>query len=96
VLLASGPAESDATEFSLTATVGSEMYGILSNPFLDQAFRTLSYRIHVTVNGDGTWSYEEEGLLQIPGRDEPVSHIDRNTLTRIGPPEPNPLARATG
>jgi len=92
VLLASGPAAPDATEFELTATVGSEVHGILSNPFLDEAFRTLSYRIHVTVNGDGTWSYEEEGVLQIPGRDEPFSHIDRNTLTRIGPPELNPLA----
>ena len=96
VLLASGPAESDATDFSLTATVGSEVHGILSNPFLDQAFRTLSYRIHVTVNGDGTWSYEEEGVLKIPGRDETFSHIDRNTLTRIGPPELNPLAGAIG
>ena len=93
VLLASGPAEVDSTDFELTAAVGSEVYGILSNPFLDQAFRTLSYRIHVTVNGDGTWSYEEEGMLQIPGRDDPFSHIDRNTLTRIGPPELNPLAR---
>ncbi len=92
VLLASGPAAPDATEFELTATVGSEVHGILSNPFLDEAFRTLSYRIHVTVNGDGTWSYEEEGVLQIPGRDEPFSHIDRNTLTRIGPPGLNPLA----
>lgn len=96
VLLASGPAEPDATDFSLTATVGSEVQGILSNPFLDQAFRTLSYRIHVTVNDDGTWSYEEEGRLQIPGRDEIFSHIDRNTLTKIGPPELNPLARAAG
>jgi hypothetical protein len=95
VLLASGPAGPDATEFELTATVGSEVHGILSNPFLDQAFRTLSYRIHVTVNGDGTWSYEEEGVLQIPGREELFSHIDRNTLTKIGPPELNPLARVT-
>jgi hypothetical protein len=94
VLLASGPAAPDATDFTLTATVGSEVHGILSNPFLDQAFRTLSYRIHVTINDDGTWSYEEEGVLQIPGRDEPFSHIDRNTLTQIGPPELNPLARA--
>ena len=70
VLLASGPAGPDATEFELTATVGSEVYGILSNPFLDQAFRTLSYRIHVTINDDGTWSYEEEGVLQIPGRED--------------------------
>jgi len=96
VLLASGPAGPDATEFELTAAVGSEVHGILSNPFLDRAFRTLSYRIHVTINSDGTWSYEEEGVLQIPGREEPFSHIDRNTLTRIGPPELNPLAKAAG
>jgi hypothetical protein len=94
VLLASGPAEPDATDFELTATVGSEVHGILSNPFLDQSFRTLSYRIHVTVNDDGTWSYEEEGVLQIPGRDETFSHIDRNTLTKIAAPRPNPLAAA--
>ncbi len=94
VLLAGGPAAPDATEFEVTAAVGSEVYGILSNPFLDQAFRTLSYRMHVTVHDDGTWSYEEEGVLQIPGRDEPFSHIDRNTLTRVAAPTPNPLAIA--
>lgn len=94
VLLASGPAAPNATEFELKATVGSEVYGILSNPFLDEAFRTLSYRIHVTIHDDGTWSYEEEGLLQIPGREELFSHNDRNTLTRIGTPESNPLAIA--
>ncbi len=93
VLLASGPAEPGASEFELTATVGSEVHGILSNPFLDQAFRTLSYRIRVSVGPEGTWSYEEEGVLQIPGRDEPFRHIDRNTLTRIAPPGLNPLAR---
>ncbi len=94
VLLASGPAGPDATEFELKATVGSEVHGILSNPFLDMAFRTVSYRIQVTINADGTWSYEEEGLLAIPERDELFSHIDRNTLTRIGAPDLNPLARA--
>jgi hypothetical protein len=94
VLLASGPAEPDAKDFELTAVLGSEVHGILSNPFLDRAFRTVSYRIHVTVNDDGTWSYEEEGVLMIPGRDEPFSHIDRNTLRRIAAPTPNPLARA--
>ena len=94
VLLAWGPAAPEATEFELTATVGSEVHGILSNPFLDQAFRTLSYRIHVWTHADGTWSYEEEGVLEIPGHQEPFSHVDRNTLTRVGPPEPNPLAKA--
>ncbi len=94
VLLASGPAGPEATDFELSAAVGSEVHGILSNPFLDQAFRTLSYRIHVIVNQDGTWSYEEEGVLQIPGRHDLFSHIDRNTLTKIGPPDLNPMARA--
>jgi len=64
----------------------------VSNPFLERAFRTTSYRIHVTINDDGTWSYEEEGVLEIPGRADPFHHIDRNTLSRVGPPVPNPLA----
>jgi hypothetical protein len=93
VLLAGGVADADAKEFEVTAEVGSEVYGILSNPFLDQSFRTLSYRMHISTNDDGTWSYEEEGVLQIPGRDEPFHHIDRNTLTRIAAPTPNPLDR---
>jgi hypothetical protein len=92
VLLASGQVEPDAREFEVTATEGSIQSGILSNPFLFRAFRTLSYRMHVTVPEDGTWSYEEVGVLEIPGMDEPFSHIDRNTLTRIGPPTPNPLS----
>ncbi len=96
VLLAGGPAEPDATEFELTAAVGSETYGILSNPFLDQAFRTLSYRIQVTVHDDGTWSYEEEGVLDIPDRDEPFRHTDRNTLVRVDTPFPNPLEVQAG
>jgi hypothetical protein len=93
VLLASGPAAVDATDFELTAAVGSEVHGILSNPFLDQAFRTISFRIHVTVNADGTWAYEEETVMMLPGRDEPSRHIDRSTLTRIAPATPNPLAQ---
>jgi hypothetical protein len=92
VLLAGGTAEPDATEFEVRAAVGSEVYGILSNPFVDRNFRTLSYRMHVTVHGDGRWSYEEEGVLRIPGREEPFSHTDRNTLTRVAAPVPNPLA----
>ena len=94
VLLAAGPAEPDATEFEVTAAVGSEVYGILSNPFLDQAFRTLSYRMRVTAHADGSWSYEEEGVLDIPDRPEPFHHIDRNTLIRLREPTPNPLAGA--
>jgi hypothetical protein len=92
VLLAGGQVEPGTTDFEVRAAVGSEVYGILSNPFLDANFRTLSYRMHVTVHADGTWSYEEEGVLVIPGRGEPFPHTDRNTLVRVAPPTPNPLA----
>jgi hypothetical protein len=92
VLLASGPAEADATEFEVRATLGSETEGIISNPFLDRAFKTVSFRMRVTTNADGTWSYEEETLLKIPDRDELFRHTDRNTLTRVAPPKKNPLA----
>jgi hypothetical protein len=96
VLLAAGSVDVDAKEFQLTAALGSDVHGILSNPFLNRAFRTTSYRIHVTVNDDGSWSYEEEGVLVIPGRDEPFHHIDRNTLHRVAAATPNPLAGSQG
>jgi hypothetical protein len=91
-LLAAGPAAADATEFEVSAQVGSETYGILSNPFLDRAFRTVAFRMRVTINADGTWSYEEEALLEIPDREGQFRHVDRNTLTRVAAPVPNPLA----
>lgn len=92
VLLAGGTAEPDATEFEVTAALGSPIYGIASNPFLDRAFRTTSFRMTVTINDDGTWSYDEEALLVLPDRPDAYRHTDRNTLTRVGPPALNPLA----
>ena len=91
-LIAIGAAAADATEFELTAELGSEVNGIASNPFLLRGFRTTSYRIAVTIGADGTWSYESEGVLEIPGRDEPFRHVDRNTLHKVGDATPNPLA----
>jgi hypothetical protein len=91
--LAIGKASADATSFELVATRGSEVNGICSNPFLEQAFKTVEYRIKVTINGDGTWSYDEDTVLMIRGRSEPFHHTDRNTLNKIGEPTPNPLAR---
>jgi hypothetical protein len=92
VLLASGTAEPDATEFEVSALRGSEVNGIVSNPFLDRAFQTVAFRMRVMVHDDGTWSYEEHTTLRIPERQGLVDHVDRNTLRRIGEPTPNPLA----
>jgi hypothetical protein len=93
VAMAAGQAAADATTFELRATQGLDTWGICSAPFLNEAFKTTEFRIQVTVNPDGTWSYEEDTVLQILGRDEPFHHVDRNTLTRIAEPSPNPLAR---
>ena len=95
VVLAAGGAEPDASEFEVSASLGSGVYGILSNPFLDRAFRTESFRLRVKVNQDDTWSYEEHTRMRLPDRDAPVDHVDRNTLRRIEEPTPNPLARAS-
>ena len=92
VLLAAGFAEPNAAEFEVSASLGPQVYGILSNPFLDAAFQTVSFRMRVTVNDNGTWSYEEHTALRIPGREGLVDHSDRNTLRRIADPTPNPLA----
>jgi hypothetical protein len=93
VALAAGTADADATEFEVSSTLGSETFGILSNPFLDHAFRTVSFRMRVTVHDDGTWSYEQHTEMRVLDREGLVDHVDRNTLTRVREPAPNPLAR---
>lgn len=93
IAMASGKASANAKVFELVATKGAEDYGICSNPFLDYAFRTVEYRIKVTINPDGTWSYDEDTVLMIRGKTEPFHHTDRSTLTKIGEPTPNPKAR---
>ncbi len=92
VLLAGGLATADDREFEVRASRGSETFGIASNPFLDRAFRTLSYRQHVTVTSDGSWSYEEEAVMEVEGRASLVRHTDRNALVQVTPPRRNPLA----
>jgi hypothetical protein len=92
VVMAAGKASADARQFELVASLGSDTSGICSTPFLDFAFRTVEYRIRVTVNADGTWAYEEDTVLMIRGQSEPFHHTDRNVLNRVAEARPNPLA----
>ena len=91
VALASGHAAPDAKIFSVLAERGGPGYGICSTEFLEWAFRTDSYRLEVTVNADGSWSYVSDTMLQVRGRPDPFRHRDRNTLVKIAEPTPNPL-----
>jgi hypothetical protein len=92
-VLAAGKAEADSTSFEVSAARGATDYGICSTPFLEHAFRTDSFRMKVTIDPDGTWSYFEDTVLIIPGVEKPFHHTDHNTLSRIGEPTPNPMAR---
>jgi hypothetical protein len=91
-VLAVGQAAPDARQFTCTATRGSTDYGICSNPYLEENFRTDSFTITVTVHDDGTWSYDEDTVMMIRGQSEPFHHRDVNRLTRIMAAKPNPLA----
>lgn len=92
--MAVGEAAPDAKSFTLEAVRGTTVNGIVSNPFLEHAFRTDRYTVTVEFHDDGTWSYEQDTLLVIPGQSAPFHHTDRNRLRRIAEPTPNPTALA--
>jgi len=94
VLLASGLSDVDARTFEVRSTRGSMTYGIASSPFLDDNFTTTDFRMSVTANDDGSWSYDETTTLKLPDRDSGFAHTDRNTLFLVEEPAPNPLALA--
>jgi len=89
IVMATGKASAEARQFELIAARDA----IRSNPFLEYAFNTVEFRIKVSINADGTWSYDEDTVMMIRGQAEPFHHTDRNTLTKVAEPTPNPLAR---
>jgi hypothetical protein len=92
VVLAGGKANPDGSGLSVSARRGETEFGICSTAFLEYAFRTDSFELTVAFNADGSWSYVSDTMLSVRGRPEPFRHRDRNTLTKIAEPTPNPLA----
>ncbi|HEX5263973.1 MAG TPA: heme-binding beta-barrel domain-containing protein [Phenylobacterium sp.] len=93
VVLAGGEAKPDGAGLIVSARRGETEYGIASTAFLEHAFRTDAYRLDVTFNADGSWSYISDTMLMVRGRAEVFQHRDRNTLIKVAEPSPNPLAR---
>ena len=91
VVLAGGRAKPDDDRITVAARRGDTRFGICSTTFLEEAFRTDYYRIDITFNGDGSWSYVTRTELAVRGKTPPFNHHDTNTLRRVAPPEPNPL-----
>jgi hypothetical protein len=93
IALASGIVAPDAKVFAVEAKRGETEYGICSTAFLEYAFRTESYRLEITFNDDGSWSYISDTMLLVRGQAEPFRHRDVNRLTKIAEPAPNPLMK---
>lgn len=90
VLLAAGHAGPNDKKISVAAKRGDTKYGICSTEFLDEAFRTDSYRIDITFNDDDSWTYHVQTDLFVHGK--PFNHHDTNTLKRVAAASVNPLA----
>jgi len=80
---AGGDAEADSASFHLSADVGSETYGILSNKYLDESYKTMRYELDVTVHDDGEFSYKEDTQLWIPVNEAIFHHTDQNSLAKV-------------
>lgn len=82
-LIAGGEAGKDARAFRLEAKTGSCVFGICTNPFLDREFKIVSYEVTVRILDENTFSYEQDTVIQIPGRKDLFHHRDSNTLKRV-------------
>jgi len=82
-VIAGGDVDPIDTEWSLSAEVGSETYGICSNKFLDREFKTVRYDFKLTWNDDGTFTYDEDTVLQVKGAEELFHHTDSNTMRKV-------------
>lgn len=83
-VLAGGTASANATSWSVEAHAGHPSWGITSQPFLQDHFRTVRYRADVQIHADGTLTYSQDTVLKMTARDELFHHTDTNTLRRIG------------
>jgi hypothetical protein len=83
-ILAGGDAEPTDRGFSLAAVVGSPIYGISSNPFLDRAFKTVRYELDVTIQDADSFAYRQDTHLLLKDRSDVFHHRDSNTLNKVG------------
>jgi len=91
VVLAGGQAGPDDKRISVEARRGDTRFGICSTTFLEAAFRTDYYRIDITFNDDGSWTYVTRTDLAVRGKEPAFNHNDTNTLRRIASPASNPM-----
>jgi len=82
-ILAGGEAGPDAKSFSLSATKGEETFGLLQNPYLMEAARMVEYQLSCSIGDDGSFSYEEDTVMEMRVQPGVYHHTDKNTLTKV-------------
>ena len=82
---AGGIATPDAKSWTMSAKAGDPQYNIGENKYLAEHASTISYDVTITVNSDGSISYDETTMLRMAVmNNEMFAHTDRNTLKRVG------------
>lgn len=82
-LIAGGKVQPQAKEFTLKAELGSKTYGILSNLFLHEEFRTVKYVLKIKCIDNNSFSYDEDTVLKMKGKKSLFHHRDKNLMSRI-------------
>ena len=75
--------EPDAKEFDLTADVASETYGICSNKFLNEEFKTVRFEMKITIRSNDSFSYDQDTQLRIKGNPNLFYYTVKNTRSRV-------------
>lgn len=82
-VMAGGTAEADARTYTMVAELGSETYGICSNKWLADEFKTVRFEVTIDIHDESSYSYDEVTVIEIKGQSEPFQHRDKNTMTRV-------------
>jgi len=81
VVTTAPPTAADATEFTLSAETGGDLYSIAENQYLSANASTVRYEVTITTGAD-TWSYHETTTLRMNEFPDLFPHVDHNLLTR--------------
>lgn len=81
-IFAGGSCQADAGAFKMTARIGEEAFGVLSNPYLLEKAKCTEYNLTCTVDGD-TWTYEEDTVMTMAATGGVLHHTDKNVMKRV-------------
>jgi hypothetical protein len=83
MVLAGCDTTADATKYTMAADLGSQTWGVLENPYLNENASTVHYEVTIEI-GDDQWSYSSDTVLRMKEFEDLYHHTDANTLRRVG------------